>query len=449
MSDTPDRAPGRQKSEGIAGPRILLVLMACVSVLNVMDRQLMAILIDPIKRDLGVSDAAMGLLSGTSFALLHVAATLPIAVWADRGVRRSIIATGLAVWSGLTVLTGFARNFGELFAIRVGVGIGEASGGGPPQSLLSDSFPPERRATALSILVMGGPLGSMVAFGAGGWLGDTIGWRAAFIVFGAPGLVLALLIRLLVKEPRRGAFDELPAHSPNSESPGAPELAKVSVADSIRFLWRVRSIRYFVLASGLNTIGIYSILIWAVPYLSRVHALPGSAAGARLAIASGLFTAIGTFAGGPIADRLAARDIRWLAWMPAFTSALVFPFGLAFAFAPSGDLASLLLAPASFLAGTQFSPIFSAVQTLAAPQMRALAASSITATNTILGLGLAPPLVGFLNDRGAASLGDEAIRYSIALMMAAHLAAAALLLYTSKRVREDRGASRRFLAEQA
>ncbi len=449
MTETSEGAPEQPESGGIAGARTLLFLMACVSVLNVMDRQLMAILIDPIKRDLGVSDAAMGLLSGTSFALLHVAASIPIAVWADRGVRRSIIALGLTVWSGLTVLTGFARNFAELFAIRVGVGIGEASGGGPPQSLLSDSFPPERRATALSILVMGGPLGSMVAFGAGGWLGDTIGWRGAFIVFGAPGLLLALLIRLLVKEPQRGAFDGSVAQAEGSRAQSASALAKVSVGDSIRFLWRVPSIRNFVLASGLNTIGIYSILVWAVPYLSRVHALPGGAAGARLAIASGLFTALGTFAGGPIADRLAARDVRWLAWMPACTSALVFPFGLAFAFAPSGDLASLLLAPASFLAGTQFSPIFSAVQTLAAPQMRALAASSITATNTILGLGLAPPFVGFLNDRGAATLGDEAIRYSIALMMASHLAAAGLLLHSSRRIPEDLRARERFLGDEA
>ena len=443
MTATPDRAVDQQEQNGFVGPRIVLLLMSCVSVLNVMDRQLMAILIEPIKRDLGLSDTAMGLLSGTSFALLHVVASIPIALWADRGVRRSIIAMGVAAWSGLTILTGFARNFGELFMIRVGVGIGEATGGGPPQALLSDSFPPERRATALSILVMGGPIGSMVAFGAGGWLGDTIGWRGAFIVFGAPGLLLALLIRFLVKEPKRGAFDGPPRAE--SDSTDSPELAKMSVGESIRFLLSVPSLRNFVIASGLNTVGIYAILIWAVPYLSRVHEMPGSAAGARLAIASGLFTALGTLAGGPIADRLAARDTRWLAWMPACTSALVFPFGVAFAFAPSGDLAGLLLAPASFLAGTQFSPIFSAVQTLAAPQMRALAASSITFTNTLLGLGLAPPLVGFLNDLGAASLGDEAIRYSIALMMGAHLFAAGLLLHISKRLREDLGAREKFL----
>ena len=409
--------------------------MACVTVLNVMDRQLLAVLIEPIKQDLGVSDAAMGLLSGTSFALLHVAASIPIAVWADRGVRRSIIAMGLAVWSGLTVLTGFARSFGEIFVIRVGVGIGEATGGGPAQSLLSDAFPPERRATALSVLVMGGPLGSMVAFGAGGWLGDTLGWRAAFILFGAPGLALALLIRLLVREPPRGAFE-----APTSLEP-------VPLGESVRLLFGVPSIRNFALASGLNTVGIYSILIWSVPYLTRVHGLDASEAGARLALASGLFTALGTLAGGPVADRLAARDPRWLAWMPALTSALVLPFGVAFSFASSGNLASLFLAPASFLAGAQFGPSFSAVQTLAEPRMRALAASGVTAMNTILGLGLAPPLVGLLNDLGSGWSGAESIRYSLALMMLAHLGAAWLLLRASRTLSKALASRERYATE--
>jgi len=161
-----DLSTARRDRASVSGtPHLyVLILMASTTVLNVMDRQLMAVLIDPIKRDLGVSDAAMGLLTGTSFVILHVGASIPIAIWADRGVRRSIIALGLGLWSGLTMLTGFARGFTEMFVIRVGVGIGEASGGGPAQSLLTDTFPPERRATALAVLVMGGPLGSMVAF---------------------------------------------------------------------------------------------------------------------------------------------------------------------------------------------------------------------------------------------------------------------------------------------
>lgn len=419
-----------------------------MTVLNVMDRQLLAILIEPIKAELGVSDAAMGLLTGTSFALLHVFATIPIAVWADRGVRRSILAMGLALWSGLTVLTGFARSYGEIFLIRVGVGIGEATGGGPAQSYLSDAFPPERRATAISVLVMGGPLGSMVAFAAGGWLGDAVGWRAAFVIFGAPGLVLAVLIRLLLLEPARGASDGLAEPDErHAAAPGSQEtapLAAVPFAESTRFLIGIPAIRNLVLGAGLNTVGIYAVLVWSVPYLSRVHGLSASEAGPRLAIASGLFTALGTLAGGWLADRLARRDPRWLAWLPAMTSALALPFGVAFALAPNGDAASVLLAPASFMAGTYFGPVLGAVQTLAEPRMRSLAASAITASNTILGLGIAPPLVGLLNDLGAASQGDHSIRYSLAGLMVVHLAAALLFWRASTTLREDLRAQGRF-----
>jgi len=230
-----------------------------------------------------------------------------------------------------------------------------------------------------------------------------------------------------------------------AKAPSAAPLESVPLGESARFLFGVPSIRNIAIASGLNTVGIYAILIWSVPYLSRVHGLDAGEAGARMAIASGLFTALGTLAGGPVADRLAARDPRWLAWMPALTSALVLPFGLAFSLAPSGDLASAFLAPASFLAGAQFGPSFSAVQTLAAPQMRALAAAGVTAMNTILGLGIAPPLVGLLNDLGSARFGSESIRYSLALMMVTHLGAAWLLLRSSKTLASNLRSRERYM----
>jgi predicted MFS family arabinose efflux permease len=411
--------------------------MACTTVLNVMDRQLLAVLIDPIKRELGVSDAAMGLLTGTSFALLHIAATIPIAMWADRSVRRSIIALGLGVWSALTMLTGLARSFSEMFLIRVGVGIGEATGGGPAQSLLSDTFPPERRATALAVLIMGGPLGSMIAFAGGGWLGEVYGWRTAFVVFGAPGLLLALLIRFGVPEPRRGAFET--AH------PASVESRPVSFPEALGFFVRVPGLRWMVLASGLNTIGIYAVLTWAVPYMTRVHAVGTGEAGLQLAVASGLFTALGTLSCGPVADRLGARDIRWLAWLPALTSAIALPFAWGFAFAPDGASAALLLAPASFFVGTYFGPVFGAVQSLAPPQSRALAGAFLTLSNTLLGMGVAPPLVGWLSDLWTPRQGVEAIRYALAAVLIVHALAAWLLFLASLTLRRDLAAKERFL----
>jgi len=400
--------------------------MASMTVLMVMDRQLLAVLIEPIKRDLGVSDAAMGALAGTAFALFHSTSTLPIARWADRGVRRTIIAWGLAAWSLLTVLTGFTRGFAEIFLVRMGVGIGEAAGAAPAHSLLSDYFPQERRATALAILVMGGPLGSMVALAAGGWLGETFGWRVAFFVFGAPGILLAFAIRYTLPEPRRGATEKAEV-----------DTTSLSFWGSLHFLWKIRAFRHLVLGSALNSSGMYAILIWAVPYMMRVHGQTAAEAGVRIAIANALFTALGSGLAGPVADRLGLRDVRWLCWLPALTSAAILPFGLGFALAPDPNLALLLLAPASFLAGTYFGPLYSAIQALSPLRMRALAPACTTMMNNALGLGIAPPLAGWLTDLWTPDHGPEAIRYSLSIMLVVHLWATAHIAIASRTLRPD------------
>lgn len=202
-----------------------------------------------------------------------------------------------------------------------------------------------------------------------------------------------------------------------------------------------------MLSSGLNTVGIYAILGWSVPYSSRVHALPAGEAGVRLAVASSLFTALGTLVGGPLADRLFARDPRWLVWLPAMTSFCVLPLGIGFAFASTPTQAALFPAPASFMAGMQFGPVFSAVQTLAAPRMRALGAALATAVHTILGLGIAPPLVGFLNDLWAPVHGPASIRYSLGLVLTSHLGAALLLWRASRTLADDLAARNRYLED--
>jgi len=273
---------------------------------------------------------------------------------------------------------------------------------------------------------MGGPLGSMIAFAAGGWMSERYGWRTAFLLFGVLGLLLATLLRVTVREPRRGASEG-----------GATDAPPLPLGRALRFLAGIRSYRHLALASGLNSVGLYAVLVWAVPYLMRVHGLGIAEAGARLAIAAGLSTALGTLACGMLADRLGARDLRWLAWLPAITSALTLPFGLGFAFATSATLSVLLLAPASFFAGTYFGPVLSAVQGISAPRTRAVAAASVTIVNNLLGLALAAPLAGWLNDRLAPSYGSEAIRYSLAIMLCAHLGAAWLLFRSARSLPTD------------
>ncbi|MBK7951390.1 MAG: MFS transporter [Deltaproteobacteria bacterium] len=397
-----------------------------MTALNVMDRQLLSVLIDPIKAEFGVSDGAMGLLTGTAFAVLHGTAGIPIGLAADRGVRRTIVSTGLAIWSLLTLLTGFARSYAEIFAIRVGVGIGEAAGGAPSQSLLADVFPPERRATALSILAIGGPLGSVLVFALGGWLADAYGWRVAFMVFGAPGLLLAALIRFSVPEPARGIHD---THT-------------IPFLVGLRFVFTVSSIRSVLFASGLHATAVYAVLGWSVPYLTRVHGISTTEAGARLAVASGLLSALGTLVGGALADRLGQRDRRWLVWQPAIALLLAFPFAVGFLFAHSASAAMWLLAPVSVLTGSCLGPFYSVVQTVVPPRMRALSAALVITSNTILGLGIGPPLVGWLNDVGAARFGAESIRYSLLAAMSMVLVSAGFLGWAGRSLEADLAAPR-------
>ena len=323
--------PSRAYANYVLGVFFLL------TALNVMDRQVLSLLIEPIKREFGVSDAAMGLLSGTSFTLLHVLAALPVSRWADRGNRRNLIAGGLLAWSALTAATGLARSYAQIFAARVGVGIGETVGSGPTQSLIADYFPPQRRAAALSILGSGGVVGSLLAFALGGLLAAAYGWRLTFVFFGVPGVILALLLSLSVREPIRGAVEGLVDSGHNE-----------SVSDCVRFLGSLPAFRHVVADGALNAFANYTLLTWAQPFLMRSHGLSISRAGLTLALSMSACSALGLWASGFAGDRLGRRDPRWYCWIPALASSLSVPLVLAFLFAPGLETATAFLIPAAF-----------------------------------------------------------------------------------------------------
>ena len=188
--------------------RYALALLTVVYVFNFVDRQILSILIVPIQRELGTSDTAMGFLTGVTFAVFYTLAGVPIARWADRGVRRDVIAVGLALWSGMTALSGFAHSFVQLALARVGVGVGEAACSPSAHSLIADYFPREKRATAMAIYSTGIHAGILIGFVSGGWIQQAFGWRAAFWIVGAPGIVLAIVTRFTLREPPRTALSE-------------------------------------------------------------------------------------------------------------------------------------------------------------------------------------------------------------------------------------------------
>jgi predicted MFS family arabinose efflux permease len=409
-----------------------LGLLLVVSIFNYLDRQILSILLEPIKRDLQLSDTALGFLTGIAFALFYTFAGIPIARWADQGVRRTIIALGLAVWSGMTALTGLAQTFTQLALARVGVGIGEAACSPPAHSLLSDYFPPERRGTALSIFALGVPFGIMLGYLVGGWINQYFGWRTAFFVVGLPGLVLALVLRLTLREPPRGHSEGLHTSGP---------IATESIGDVLRFMWGLRSFRHLSLAAALHAFYGYGALAFIPAFMMRVHGMTNTAElGLWLGLIVGVFSGIGTFLGGTLSDRLAGskKDMRWYMWLPAGATLLGVPFSFLFYLWPEGRTALLLNIPGSILGPMWLGPTGAMTQGLVKLRMRATASAILLFIINLIGLGLGPQTVGMVSDLLTPSYGTEAIRYALlSVVVTGSVWAAVHYILAARTLRED------------
>ena len=403
----------------------VLGLLMLVAAFNLLDRQIFGMLIEPIKREFGVSDTWIGLLTGLSYAVFYTAAGIPIARWADRGVRRSIVALGLLLWSGLTLASGFVHSFGYLVAARLGVGIGEAAGTPPSHSIISDYFPPQRRATALATMSVGSALGVMMSYFAGGWLNELYGWRVVLIVFGIPGIFLAVLIRFTLKEPPRGRFDR----RVSEEVP--------SLSEALGFLLRLPSYRHLVLGASLHSFAFAGAAVWYPSFLVRVHGMSTGEIGTALALTSSAMSALGIYAGGRMADRLGSRDVRWYMWVPALGSIASCPLSILFLFMPTPTTAFACLAPASFLIGLAVPGMHAVTQNLARPSMRSLASAINLLVLSLIGTGLGPTLVGILNDRLAPRLQAESIRYSLLIIALTSIWSGIHKLLSARTLRQD------------
>ena len=383
-------------------PNYVLAILFVAYVFNFVDRQIISILLGPIKRDLGVSDSMMGFLAGPAFAIFYATLGIPIARLGDLWVRRTIIAIGLALWSGMTAVSGLAQNFTQMALARIGVGVGEAALSPPAHSLLADYFPVEKRATALGVYAMGIHIGILFGVLAGGWLEEYWGWRRAFMVVGLPGLVLALLVRFTVREPVRGAQELRPTDE-----------AMPTVMEVVRFLAARRSFRHLSLGIGLTAFAGYAFATWAPEFLRRVHGISGGELGTKYGLALGVGGAIGSVLAGVIADRLGRRDVRWWLWLPAIAGAGPLPFTLSFFASSNVDTALAIGFPGLIIAAMYQGPVFATVQTLSPVRMRAVASGVLMFVTNIIGLALGPQSIGWLNDYVFYERGTDAIRYSL------------------------------------
>ena len=369
-----------------------LGLLFLVYTSNFVDRTILSVLQQPIKEELKLTDAQLGLLGGFAFALLYSTLGIPIARLAERRSRKTIITASVLVWSAMTACCGLAQSYGTLFLFRVGVGVGEAGASPPAHSLIADYFPPKRRATALSIYSLGIPIGVLVGSVLGGLIAQRYGWRPAFAVVGLPGLVLALLTQLTLKEPPRG-------HSEGGEAVGAATPSFMAV---VKQLAGRPSFLHVAAGASLTSFASYGIGAFAAPYFIRTFHLSLTQAGLVLGLISGVAAAVGTLGGGLVTDRAARRDVRWYVWTPAIGLVIATPLYIAGYLAPNWPLAVAILIFPPVFQYSYLGPSFGVMHNMVPPRMRATATALLFLAINFIGLGFGPTLVGLASDLFAA-----------------------------------------------
>jgi MFS family permease len=413
----------------------VLGLLTAVGVCSWVDRQIFSILMEEIRKELGLSDTQLGLLGGVAFGLFYATVGLPVAWLADRFSRRNIIAVALALWSGMTALCGLATGFGSLFLGRVGVGIGEAGGSPPSQSLISDYFAPKERGFALGVFHLYLPLGFMTGFLLGGWINELFGWRQAFLVVGVPGLLLAGLLRLTLREPSRGAMDP-------EQPPGGSDTTPLWA--TLRSFSRPGALRQVPLAGAVHGIGAWGVAVWAPSYFMRVHGMGSGEVGTWMAAVFGIGGAGGVVLGGRLADYLANRygDARWYLWLSGAVVLAAVPFGSAVYFMAVPELALVCLLVSAFFGHMFLGPVMAMIQALAGPRRRAQGAAYYLFLANLVSMGLGPLIVGASSDLFQARWGTGGMRYAmLVLFVVTSIASCALFLRATTSLRSDLAAA--------
>lgn len=376
-----------------------LALLFFVSFFNYLDRMVIAVMVEPMKADLGLTDTQLGLISGLAFALFYAVCGLPLARVADRSSRKWLLTVCLTAWSAMTALTGAVRNYGELFVARMAVGVGEAGCVPAAHSMIGDMYPPERRAFAVGIFQAGGLIGLSIGLAIAGSLAERVGWRSALFWIGAAGLPLAALIAITLREPVRQTTPE----------------AKEQFSAALHALARRRPLMHLIAGLSLGAFATYGMAQWLPAFFIRSHGASLTQVGIYGAIFGGVAGVLGTVAGGALMVRLHPRDPRWELWLPAACYFGSLPLYAA-SFAATNLTAALgLQFVAVFLAAGGGAVALSAIQSFAEPHRRATAVAVMMFLSSLIGLGLGPAAVGAASDFLIERLGPQSLRYSLML----------------------------------
>ncbi|MEO0450859.1 MAG: MFS transporter [Pseudomonadota bacterium] len=408
------------------GRAYVLAILTLVYTFNHIDRQILLILVEPIKADLEISDSAIGLLTGFAFAVFYATFGIPIAMWADRGNRRNILSIALATWSGMTALSGFALNFLHLLIARMGVGIGEAGGTPPATSMISDLYAPKERAFALGIYTSGIGLGILAGFVIGGYVYQAFGWRIAFFVAGIPGVLLALLVWLTIREPKRGAIEQRESESDAS-----------SFGETMAFISKQSSFLWLLAGCCLICVSANAFLAWTPSHLQRTYDVGPADIAVPLGLLIGGAGSVGAILLGRLCDCLSVRSLAWRPLMIAICAALALPFAWLFLQAETINMAYAWNLIPSFIGLIYASIAYTASQELVGLRMRAFASAFMLFCLTLIGIGGGPTIVGWLSDTFAAGGEAMPLKRSLEIMLVLNLLSVFALILSARTYERD------------
>ena len=404
----------------------MLVLLTIVAAYNYVDRLVLSLVMEDIKAELSLSDTQLGLLTGIAFSLFYAVAAIPIARWADRGNRNTIVSVTTLLWSGMVSLCGLVTSFTQLLLVRVGVAVGEAGCLPPAQSLITEQFDRRERPRAMAIYWLCYPIAVIFGYLVGGWLAEQVGWRNTFIIMGLPGIALALLVKLTLREPR--------LHSPTGAvaQPDCPSLVAV-----LSTLWQEKTFRSILIAFCVGYFFATGLIQWLPTFFIRSHGMSVNELGSWFALSWGFFGLLGGYIGGALTTRYAAKNEPLQMRVIAIICILSGFLFCAICLSADPYIALSLLCGVGFLANTTNGAVFSAIQSLVDERMRSTAIAILFLMANLIGLGLGPVSLGALSDYLSSQWAEESLRYALAVFSPGYVIVAFYYWRASRTIRQS------------
>lgn len=403
-----------------------LLIMLLLSASEIGERYMLVVMVEPIRHEFGLSDFAISMIKDLAITVVYLLVVIPVGRLSDRGSKRKIVAVSAVIWSTAVLLCGTAKGFWTLLIGRAGIGLGEGAFTPPSQSWIADLFPIKQRGTALSIFLLGTSLGTFLGPALGGWLTHEYGWRAALMFASIPGFILAPLVWFTLRDPRPGLADGI----------AATKSVALPFGQTIRELLAIRTLPPLILAAALNALLTLGLVSWAPAFMERSHGVPANVAGMQLGLALLAGSAIGHTLGGPLADFLGRRDLRWYPWIIALGGAVSASIGWFILTGPSSSVFPLF-GLTLLSGGLSASPLMAMVTGLVPSRSRGTAVALLMVTIQVVGLGGGPVFVGWLSDMLHPHYGEASLGMAMRWVLLAGIPSTLLAYQASRTCRHD------------